>query len=97
MSNENQTPASTPESAQNTDKVSPFLTEPTARTAQGQQHLYNNGSDTPVTGSVPKYNLAANTGNVGETTHFGFQTVNSQEKLKKWRKCSIRSPANTTL
>ena len=38
MSNENQTPTATQESAQNTDKVSPFLTEPLPQgTAQGQQ------------------------------------------------------------
>ena len=38
MSNENQTPTSTPESAPNTDKGSPFLTEPLPQgTAQGQQ------------------------------------------------------------
>src|SRR5690606_8189673 len=87
MSNENQTPASTPESAQNTDKVSPFLTEPLPQgTAQGQQHtLQQPLTDTPVTGSVPKYNLprGAKTGNVGETTHFGFQTVNRKEKAQK--------------
>ena len=40
MSNENQTPALTPESAQNTDKASPFLTEPLPQgTAQGQQQI----------------------------------------------------------
>ena len=59
MSNENQTPTATQESAQNTDKVSPFLTEPLPQgTAQGQQKsLQQQLTDTPVTGSVPKYNL----------------------------------------
>ncbi|WP_288687954.1 class I SAM-dependent methyltransferase, partial [uncultured Acinetobacter sp.] len=87
MSNENQTPAPTPESAQNTDKASPFLTEPLPQgTAQGQQQsLEQRLTDTPVTGSVPKYNLprGANTGNVGATTHFGYQTVNSEDKAQK--------------
>src|SRR5690606_40681216 len=87
MSNENQTPAPTPESAQNTDKASPFLTEPLPQgTAQGQQQsLEQRLTDTPVTGSVPKYNLprGANTGNVGSTTHFGYKTVNSEEKAQK--------------
>lgn len=42
-------------------------------------------TDTPVTGSVPKYNLprGANTGNVGSTTHFGYQTVSSEDKAQK--------------
>ena len=87
MSNEKQTPPSTPESAQNTDKVSPFLTEPLPQgTAQGQQQsLQQQLTDTPVTGSVPKYNLprGANTGNVGPTTHFGYQTVSSEDKAQK--------------
>jgi demethylmenaquinone methyltransferase/2-methoxy-6-polyprenyl-1,4-benzoquinol methylase len=87
MSNENQTPTATQESAQNTDKVSPFLTEPLPQgTAQGQQKsLQQQLTDTPVTGSVPKYNLprGANTGNVGSTTHFGYQTVSSEDKAQK--------------
>ena len=87
MSNENQTPTATQESAQNTDKVSPFLTEPLPQgTAQGQQKsLQQQLTDTPVTGSVPKYNLprGANTGNVGNTTHFGYQTVSSEDKAQK--------------
>ena len=87
MSNENQTPTATQESAQNTDKVSPFLTEPFPQgTAQGQQKsLQQQLTDTPVTGSVPKYNLprGANTGNVGNTTHFGYQTVSSEDKAQK--------------
>jgi hypothetical protein len=67
--------------------VSPFLTEPLPQgTAQGQQKsLQQQLTDTPVTGSVPKYNLprGANTGNVGNTTHFGYQTVSSEDKAQK--------------
>ena len=89
MSNENQTPTATAESAQNTDKVSPFLTEPLPQgTAQGQQQtLQQTLTDAApnATGSVPKYNLprGANTGNVGATTHFGYQTVSSDDKAQK--------------
>ncbi|MGE8648468.1 MAG: class I SAM-dependent methyltransferase, partial [Acinetobacter sp.] len=87
MSNENQTPTPTPESAQQTDKVSPFLTTPLPQGApQGQQQsLEQRLTDTPVTGTVPKYNLprGANTGNVGPTTHFGYKTVSSDEKAQK--------------
>lgn len=101
MSNENQTPTATPESAQPTDKVSPFLTEALPQGApQGQQQsLEQKLTDTPVTGSVPKYNLprGANTGNVGATTHFGYQTVSSEDKPTKSLKSSIRLQANTTL
>ena len=78
MSNENQTPTN----AQNTDKVSPFLTEPLPQGApQGQQQSVQ--QDAPR--AIPKYNLprGANTGNVGEKTHFGYQTVNSEEKAQK--------------
>ncbi len=87
MSNENQTPTSTPESAQQTDKVSPFLNSPLPEgIPQGQQQsLQQQLTDTPVNGTVPKYNLprGANTGNVGATTHFGYQTVNSEDKAQK--------------
>jgi demethylmenaquinone methyltransferase/2-methoxy-6-polyprenyl-1,4-benzoquinol methylase len=71
MSNENQTPTATQESAQNTDKVSPFLTEPLPQgTAQGQQKsLQQQLTDTPVTGSVPKYNLCL------KLLNFGFGTI----------------------
>ena len=77
MSNENQKPTSPTEQAQSSDKVSPFLSSPLPQgTPQGQQQtLQQTLTDTPVNGSVPKYNLprgASNTGNVGETTHFGF-------------------------
>ena len=56
-----------------------------ARRRGQQQSLEQRLTDTPVTGSVPKYNLprGANTGNVGSTTHFGYQTVNSEEKAQK--------------
>ena len=87
MSNENQTPTPTPESAQQTDKVSPFLNSPLPEgVPQGQQQsLQQQLTDTPVNGTVPKYNLprGANTGNVGATTHFGYQTVNSEDKAQK--------------
>lgn len=51
MSNENQTPTPTPESAQQTDKMSPFLTTPLPQGApQGQQQsLEQRLTDTPVT------------------------------------------------
>ncbi len=87
MSNENQKPNATSASATNTDKTSPFLTETLPQgTAQGQQHSLNAQQATQSTsGSVAKYNLprGANTGNVGEKTHFGYQTVNSEEKAQK--------------
>ena len=87
MSNEDQKPTAPAETATNTDKVSPFLTEPLPQGApQGQQQsLQQQLTDTPVSGTVPKYNLprGANTGNVGATTHFGYQTVNSEDKAQK--------------
>ena len=87
MSNENQQPTAPVESATNTDKQSPFLTEPLPQgTPQGQQQsLQQAHVDTPVSGTVPKYNLprGANTGNVGATTHFGYQTVSSDDKAQK--------------
>ncbi|MEG0487154.1 MAG: class I SAM-dependent methyltransferase, partial [Acinetobacter sp.] len=87
MSSENQKPTPQTESATNTDKVSPFLTEPLPQgTPQGQQQsLQQQSVDTPVSGTVPKYNLprGANTGNVGATTHFGYQTVSSEDKAQK--------------
>ena len=87
MSNENQKPTEINESATHKDKQSPFLTEPLPQgTPQGQQQsLQQAPVDTPVSGTVPKYNLprGANTGNVGATTHFGYQTVNSDDKAQK--------------
>ena len=86
MSNENQQP--TPEVEQNpsSDKVSPFLSSPLPQGApQGQQQSLQQGLASTPTSSVPKYNLprGANTGNVGQTTHFGYQTVNSDDKAQK--------------
>ena len=86
MSNENQQP--TPEVEQNpgSDKVSPFLSTPLPQGApQGQQQSLQQDLTSAPTGSVPKYNLprGANTGNVGATTHFGYQTVSSDEKAQK--------------
>ncbi|MFO1410908.1 MAG: hypothetical protein U1F13_00090 [Acinetobacter parvus] len=86
MSNENQQP--TPEVEQNpgSDKVSPFLSTPLPQGApQGQQQSLQQGLTSAPTGSVPKYNLprGANTGNVGATTHFGYQTVSSDDKAQK--------------
>ena len=87
MSNENQQPTAPAESATTTDKQSPFLTEPLPQgTPQGQQQTLQQAHvDTPVSGTVPKYNLprGANTGNVGATTHFGYQTVSSDDKAQK--------------
>ena len=86
MSNENQQPTPEVEQTQSSDKVSPFLSAPLPQgTPQGQQQsLQQNIASTP-TGAIPKYNLprGANTGNVGETTHFGYQTVSSDDKAQK--------------
>ncbi|MBF7688734.1 bifunctional demethylmenaquinone methyltransferase/2-methoxy-6-polyprenyl-1,4-benzoquinol methylase UbiE [Acinetobacter rathckeae] len=78
MSNENQVP----KTAQNTapqDTTSPFLTEPLPKgTPQGQtQTLKQN----PTHDDLPTG--ATRTEHVGETTHFGFQTVNTAEKEQK--------------
>ena len=61
--------------------------------------IFTTGFDLKPTGSVPKYNLprGANTGNVGATTHFGYQTVSSDDKAQKLLKFFIQLPANTTL
>ena len=67
------------------EKVSPFLTEPLPTgTPQGQQQSLHNTSNAEQ-GQVPHYNLprGANTGNVGATTHFGYKTVNTEEKAQK--------------
>jgi demethylmenaquinone methyltransferase/2-methoxy-6-polyprenyl-1,4-benzoquinol methylase len=101
MSNENQKPTSPTEQAQSSDKVSPFLSSPLPQgTPQGQQQsLQQTLTDTPVSGSVPKYNLprGANTGNVGETTHFGYQQFELKIKHKKLLKFSTQLQANMTL
>ena len=87
MSNENQKPTPQTEQAQSSDNTSPFLNAPLPQgTAQGQQQsLQQQLTDTPVSGTIPKYNLprGANTGNVGATTHFGYQTVSSEDKAQK--------------
>ena len=87
MSNENQQPTPEVEQKPSSDKVSPFLSSPLPQgTPQGQQQSLQQGlASTPTGGSVPKYNLprGANTGNVGATTHFGYQTVSSDEKAQK--------------
>ncbi|EFF83753.1 hypothetical protein HMP0015_0760 [Acinetobacter haemolyticus ATCC 19194] len=86
MSNENQQPTPEVEQKPSSDKVSPFLSSPLPQgTPQGQQQSLQQGLASTPTGSVPKYNLprGANTGNVGETTHFGYQTVSSDEKAQK--------------
>ncbi|MGS5404071.1 bifunctional demethylmenaquinone methyltransferase/2-methoxy-6-polyprenyl-1,4-benzoquinol methylase UbiE [Acinetobacter junii] len=87
MSNENQQPTPEVEQKPSSDKVSPFLSSPLPQgTPQGQQQSLQQGLAFPPTGgSVPKYNLprGANTGNVGATTHFGYQTVSSDEKAQK--------------
>lgn len=88
MSNEHPTPNTPNESTQNSNKVSPFLTSPLPEgTPQGQQTSLNQApQDTPITASVPHYNLprgAGKTGNVGDTTHFGFKTVRTEDKAQK--------------
>ena len=86
MSTENQKPDAIP-AAVKTDNQSPFLTEPLPQgTAQGQQQSLDQATqDAPISVIVPKYNLprGANTGNVGDTTHFGFKTVSSEDKAQK--------------
>ena len=88
MSNEHPTPNTANESTENSNKVSPFLTSPLPEgTPQGQQETLNQTpQDTPITGQVPHYNLprgAGKTGNVGDTTHFGFKTVRTEDKAQK--------------
>jgi len=84
MSNENPTSSPATESVSNTEKVSPFLTEPLPQGApQGQQQsLQQQLTDASTNTQVPKYNLprGANTGNVGEVTHFGYKSVRAEDK-----------------
>lgn len=67
-------------------KVSPFLTDlpPASSVKQGQQASLEQLQQN-VSSQIPHYNLpkGANTGNVGETTHFGYQTVNTADKAHK--------------
>ncbi|MFB2538216.1 MULTISPECIES: bifunctional demethylmenaquinone methyltransferase/2-methoxy-6-polyprenyl-1,4-benzoquinol methylase UbiE [unclassified Acinetobacter] len=79
---------------QSNKKISPFLTDNFATSehrqqpTQGQQQTLEqlkqqqNGSNPS---KVADYNLpkGANTGNVGDTTHFGYKTVNTDEKAQK--------------
>ena len=100
MSNENQTPTTPTEPAQRSDSTSPFLNSPLPQgTPQGQQQsLQQEFNDAPIS-NVPKYNLprgAGKTGNVGDTTHFGYQTVKAEDKAQKWPKCSTPWRVNTT-
>ncbi len=88
MSKQNQPSTAAPESNALTEPVSPFLSTPLPQgTAQGQQHsLEQPQYDRSVGEQVPKYNLprgAGNTGNVGETTHFGYKTVRAEDKAQK--------------
>ncbi len=87
MSNENPTASPATESVSNTEKVSPFLTEPLPQGApQGQQQsLQQQLTDASTNTQVPKYNLprGANTGNVGEVTHFGYKSVRAEDKAQK--------------
>ncbi|TXJ03912.1 MAG: bifunctional demethylmenaquinone methyltransferase/2-methoxy-6-polyprenyl-1,4-benzoquinol methylase UbiE, partial [Acinetobacter sp.] len=86
MSNQNQTTNPEVEPTPSSDKVSPFLNSPLPQgTPQGQQQSLQQSLSSTPSGSIPKYNLprGANTGNVGETTHFGYQTVSSDDKAQK--------------
>lgn len=80
MSNENQTPTTTPNTATQSDKVSPFLSSPLPEgTPQGQQTSLQTPNDNKYT--LPKG--ANKNEHVGETTHFGFETVRTEEKEQK--------------
>ncbi|MCH4246674.1 bifunctional demethylmenaquinone methyltransferase/2-methoxy-6-polyprenyl-1,4-benzoquinol methylase UbiE [Acinetobacter populi] len=82
---ENQTTSNPNSTALPEKKPSPFLTEQLPQgTAQGQQQTLAQNS-TASNQNIPHYNLprGANTGNVGETTHFGFKTINTEEKAQK--------------
>ena len=99
MSNENQQP--TPEVEQNpgSDKVSPFLSTPLPQGApQGQQQSLQQDLTSAPTGSVPKYNLprGANKVMLAQPPILAIKLSAAMKKHRKWRKCSIPSPANTT-
>lgn len=81
MSNENQTPTTTSNTATQSDKVSPFLSSPLPEgTPQGQKDAIEpSKSDSKYT--LPKG--ANKNEQVGETTHFGFETVRTEEKEQK--------------
>jgi demethylmenaquinone methyltransferase/2-methoxy-6-polyprenyl-1,4-benzoquinol methylase len=84
MSNENQKPTAT-EQASRSDNNNPFLNEPLPQgTPQGQQQSLQQGftdSQSHLYQIQPP--AWCNTGNVGETTHFGYQTVSSEDKAQK--------------
>ncbi|MBF7682242.1 bifunctional demethylmenaquinone methyltransferase/2-methoxy-6-polyprenyl-1,4-benzoquinol methylase UbiE [Acinetobacter sp. B5B] len=80
MSNENQMPKTAQQTASQ-DKTSPFLTEPLPKgTPQGQSQPLD--EQTPFQ-PTPSSTHANRTEHVEETTHFGFQTVNTTEKEQK--------------
>ena len=87
MSNENQKSGPATQPAAPTDKVSPFLTETLPQgTPQGQQQsLQQQLTDPAPHAQIPQYNLprGANTHNVGEVTHFGYQSVRAEDKAQK--------------
>ncbi|EPF70303.1 bifunctional demethylmenaquinone methyltransferase/2-methoxy-6-polyprenyl-1,4-benzoquinol methylase UbiE [Acinetobacter rudis] len=87
MSNENQKPQSTPEATQPNETPSPFLNQTLPEGApQGQQQsLAQATTQTSTNSNIPHYNLprGAQTGNVGATTHFGFETINTTDKEQK--------------
>lgn len=88
MSNENQKPQSTPEATQPNETQSPFLNQTLPEgAAQGQQQslAQTTTKQNSTNQNIPHYNLprGAQTGNVGETTHFGFETVNTSDKEQK--------------
>lgn len=72
---------------QNTQNNNPFLTEPLPQgTPQGQQQsLSSTATPAHDSNKVAAYNLprGANTGNVGATTHFGYKTVDTEQKAQK--------------
>ena len=87
MSNENQKPQSTPEATQPNETQSPFLNEtlPTGAPQGQQQSLTQAATQSSTNSNIPHYNLprGAQTGNVGATTHFGFETVDTTQKEQK--------------
>lgn len=63
------TPTTTNQQSNSEKKASPFLSEDNSKNSA----------------AIPHYNLprGADSGNVGATTHFGYQTVNTEEKAQK--------------
>ena len=91
MSTQEQNTPTTADTSTAPERVSPFLSTPLPQgTAQGQQQSLQQLQQQPnaaaVDGAVPKYNLprgAGHTGNIGETTHFGYKTVRAEDKAQK--------------